>query len=179
MADAVSAAGGVQKQAVDSQHQQALPTLSAEEEQAARLALSKVVSGSDGGTALPPITAGFASAAGGSGGAAGQDSVMVGSGQATAVSGTQTPTLLSGHLGADSVVAGSGLLLQPPTTVPGGQSTAQGFHLSKDTIPQVGVTAATLKVDPTKTGAAGVTMPDQTKVNVAGVSAADLAKHHK
>jgi hypothetical protein len=165
MADASgSMGGGVQHAPIDPR--QALPGLTPQEEQAARLALSKLSGGSG---AITSGAAGFATAYGGSG----SDSVMVGSGPATSSAGAQHPTLLSG---ADSVIAGSAVLPQAPAAFPGGQGS--GFHLSPDTITQQGPTAAGIKTAAAPTPAAGITMPDQTKINVAGASPADVIKHH-
>jgi hypothetical protein len=163
MADA-SVGGGVRLAPADPR--QALPSLTPQEEQAARLALSKLASGTGAITSAalgPAIPLG----------ASGSDSVMVGSGTTTLVAGAQHPMLLSG---SDSVVAGSALAPLAPTTVPGRQSA--GFHLSSDTIHQQGPTAAGIKTGTAAAPAAGLTMPDQTKINVAGASPADVIKHH-
>jgi hypothetical protein len=165
MADASgSMGGGVQHAPIDTR--QALPGLTPQEEQAARLALAKLGSGAG---ALTSAAAGFATPYG----ASGSDSVMVGSGSTTLFAGAQHPTLLSG---ADSVVAGSALAPQAPVPVPGGQGS--GFHLGTGTIPQHGPTAAGIKTAAAHTPAAGITMPDQTKINVAGASPVDVVKHH-
>jgi hypothetical protein len=164
MADA-TVAGGVRFGFAPGDGGQGLPSLTPQEEQAARLALSKLHAGSG---AITSSATGFATPHG----AGGTDSVMVGSGLATAVAGAQHPTILSGM---DSVVAGSGVALPPPVVPPG---FAAHLPLSPDTITQHGPTATGLTTETTPPAAVGVTMPDQTKINVAGVSATDLAKHN-
>jgi hypothetical protein len=161
MADA-SVGGGVRHAQIEAR--QALPSLTPQEEQAARLALSKLGSATG---AITSAAAGFATPYG----ASGSDSVMVGSGSSTLVAGGQQPALLSG---TDSVVAGSAVM--PQVTIAGGQGS--GFHLSADTITSHGPTAAGIKTGTAPTPAAGITMPDQTKINVAGASPADVIKHH-
>jgi hypothetical protein len=161
MADA-SPAGGIRHSAVDPH--QTLPNLTPQEEQAARLALSRLGSGSG---AITSGAAGFATPYG----ASGSDSVMVGSGRATLLAGAQHPTLLSG---ADSVVAGSALT--PAAPVHTGHLAA--IPLSAETITTHGPTAAGIKTATPAAPAAGIMMPDQTKINVAGASPADVVKHH-
>jgi hypothetical protein len=157
MADA-SVTGGVHHPPADGG--QSLPTLTAEEEQAARLALTKLGAGS--GT-LTSGAVGHATLHG----AGGSDTLVVGSGSATLVAGAAHPSLLSG---ADRVEAGSGVPVQADS-IRGG-----GFHHPPGQIEQAGPTAAGIKAAQQPTPA-GATMPDKTKINVSGVTPADIAKH--
>jgi hypothetical protein len=141
-----------------------LPSLSPQEEQAARLALSKLSSGAG---VITSRAVGLATPHG----VTGSDSVVVGSGSST-IAGSHHPKLLSG---ADSVVAGSAVALHAAETMPGGKGS--GFRLTTDTIAQVGPTAAGIRAEVHPSPATGVTMPDQTKINVSGLSPPHLTKH--
>lgn len=166
MVDTVSVVGGARAGAT---------SLTAAEHHAATQALARLESLDRGGVAS--VLGGSATLSGGAPHAL--STTVVGSGKVGLVTGIGSDTFLggvsAGHLagtvGHDAVVAGSAGVFAGSEA----KSTAvsdKGMSLSNDTINVAGVTAASVKGDPSHQAQAGgtLTFADKTTINLIGVS---------